>query len=120
MHRPATPAAEAALAAQDLAERSIERRTHRQHRAMAAVGAGHRAPLLDRRARPDRDRFLALAEVRGRPHQIAAEQVHHLVLEHADLDHAAQQAEEGRTIQTAPTFVTHAHSPLPQNIWYGT
>jgi hypothetical protein len=103
VHRAALAAAEPTLAAEDLGEGPIERRAHRQHRAVPAVGAGHRVALGKRRAGAGRDRLLPLAEVGGPAHQALREEALDPFLEGADLDHSPVQPQQ---------FIVHQHAAV--------
>src|SRR5439155_2350470 len=87
MHRAPLAAAQALRLAEDLRHRPVERRAHREHRAVTAVRARHRVALAQRRARPDRHGLLPLIEVRAAADEVEHEEAHHLLLEEADLEH---------------------------------
>ena len=94
MHRAPLAAAQALRLAEDLRHRPVERRAHREHRAVTAVRARHRVARAERGACADRHGLLPLAEVRAAADEVQHEEPHHLVLEAADLEHPSLQVEE--------------------------
>ena len=91
VHGAALATAQAAGLADDLGERPVGRRSHREHRAVPAVGAEHRVALAERPARADHHRLLALAQVRRPAHQTGREQSLDRLFERPDLPHPPQK-----------------------------
>jgi hypothetical protein len=83
-----------------------------------AVRAEHGVGAPKRRAGADRDRLLAGAQVRGAAHQVLGEQPLDLLLEEADLDHAAKEVEQlllGQFTGVRPPLFRCRHSTLSKS-----
>ena len=91
MHRAALAAAQSPPPAQKLAESAAQGHAHCEHRAVAAVGAGHRVAVFEGGAGAGCDRFLPLIEVRRRAHESLREELLHLDLKFADRAHGEEQ-----------------------------
>ncbi len=91
VHRAALAAAQAVRLAHDLSEGPVGRRPHREHGAVAAVGAEHRVAVPKRAARPHDDGLLPLAQMRRAAHEPRREEALGGLLERADLPHAPEE-----------------------------
>ena len=84
---PAAPTADAAGATQQLREQGRGVGSERECGTMPPVGRRDGVARLEHRAHADRDRLLALVEVRGSRHLLALEEPLDLILEDTDPEH---------------------------------
>ena len=103
---PPTPFEPAGRATHQLRERDLGLHAQRERLAVTAVRVRLDVARLHGRDRPDRDRLLALAQVRRALDQTGHEELLDLLLEDPDLEHLAVPAE------TLVSGVGHGSSPL--------